>query len=144
MAHDSCREQASSLDTENMSNVIRNTNCRKKDSTGSDYSSFLTKASTWKSFQTRKLASKEKLIGEVMIIFKAVSHNMQVVLCVSLSLWTYLRLSVPPPPLQKTMKIFTFFKLGTNMSSSIQRAEVSSWSLSSKTIFRRLSLDFWK
>jgi len=79
MAHDGCREQASSLDTENMSNVIRNTNCRKKDSTGSDYSSFLTKASTWKSFQMRKLASKEKLIEEVMIIFKAVSHNIQVV-----------------------------------------------------------------
>ena len=27
----------------------------------------------------RKLASKEKLIEEVMIIFKAVSHNIQVV-----------------------------------------------------------------
>lgn len=46
MVHDSCREQASSLDTENMSNVIRNTNCRKKDSAGNDCSSFLTKSAT--------------------------------------------------------------------------------------------------
>ena len=46
MAHDSCREQASSLDTANMTNVIRNTNCRKKDSTGNDYASFLTRSAT--------------------------------------------------------------------------------------------------
>ena len=46
MARDSCREQASSLDTENMSDVIRNTKCRIKGSTGNDYSSFLTKSAT--------------------------------------------------------------------------------------------------
>ena len=143
MPHDSCREQASSLDTENMSNVIRNTNCRKKDSTGRDYSSFLTKALTWKSFQMRKLASKEKLIEEVMIIFKALSHNTQAVF-VHFPFSVNLRLSMPPPPPQKAMKIFTYFKLGTNMSSSIQRAEVSNGSLSSKTIFRWLILEFWK
>lgn len=39
MVHDSCRDQASSLDTENTSNVIRNTNWRKKDCNSDDCTS---------------------------------------------------------------------------------------------------------
>lgn len=41
MVRDSCGEQASSLDTENMSNVVRNTNCRKKGSPGMTILPFL-------------------------------------------------------------------------------------------------------
>lgn len=58
MVHDSCREQASSLDTENMSNAIRNTNCRKKDGTSNDYSSFLTKSVNLKTLSNAETDTK--------------------------------------------------------------------------------------
>lgn len=138
MARDSCREQASSLDTENMSDVIRNTKCRIKDSTGNDYSSFLTKSATWKSFQMRKLASEWKLIEEVMIIFKGLTQNAQTVF-----VYFPFYMKLPEKIPRKAMKLLSNFKLGTNMSSSIL-SEISNGKLPSKSIFRWLSLDFWK
>lgn len=62
------------MDTESMSNAIRNANCGEKDSTGDAYSPFLAKISNLK---MRKIASKYKCPGELLMVFKGLTQKEQ-------------------------------------------------------------------
>lgn len=77
MVHDGCREQASSTDTESMSNAIRNANRRKKDSPGNAWSLLLAKLGNLNTLSNEKIAGKQKFIGELLMIFKGLKQKEQ-------------------------------------------------------------------